>query len=550
MDLRDYVRVLRGRWRLIILCALVAVGIASAWSIHQTPKYEASTQLFVAAKSTDVSGAYQGDLFSRQRVKSYSDIVNSPPVVTAVVASLRLNMTPGQVASEITADAPTETVLLNVHVTDAQPKRAQAIANAVSEEFAVLASKLETPTGSTTSPVKVSVVKAAALPGSPVSPRTRLNIVAGALVGLMIGVGLAIARETLDTSVKHLDDLAQELDVAPLGVVLYDPEAAKRPLIVHAAGQSSRAEAFRQLRTNLQFVDVDSAPRSILVTSSVPEEGKSTTTANLAISLAQAGVRVCLVEGDLRRPRLVHYLGLEGAAGLTNVLIGKATLDEVLQPWGDGKLSVLACGPTPPNPSELLGARSMAEVLRELEDRFDLVIIDAPPLLPVTDAAVLASQCSGALLVIRHGKTKKEQVRRAVEALRSVDANIYGVVLNMAPAKGPDAYYYGYAYRYDYKPSQPPELKPAQRSGQSTAAVSSTARTVLPADEPFAQASGASSVHVQAPSPYATTVDNGGGSSESAYESPVEVPAESPLDSPMDSPYWSSTPPRGDQYRD
>jgi non-specific protein-tyrosine kinase len=547
VELKDYLRVLRSRWRLVALCALVALGTAAALTLRQTPLYEAQTQLFVAAKSADVAGAYQGDLFSQQRVKSYTDIVNSPQVVDAVVRELGLDLTPGAVAAEISADAPSNTVLLNVHVTDPKPARAQAIANSVSKHFALLASQLETPAGSTTSPVKVSVVKAAGLPKSPVSPKTERDLILGLLLGMLVGVGVSVLRETLDTSVKHLDDLTRELDVAPLGVVLYDPEAAKRPLIVHAAGQSSRAEAFRQLRTNLQFVDVDAAPRSIVITSSVPEEGKSTTTANLAISLAQAGVRVCLVEGDLRRPRLVQYLGLEGAAGLTNVLIGKATVDEVLQPWGEGKLSVLACGPTPPNPSELLGARSMAEVLRDLEDRFDLVLVDAPPLLPVTDAAILASLCSGAILVIRHGKTKTEQVRRAVEALRSVDANIYGVVLNMAPAKGPDAYYYGYAYRYDYKPSQPPELKPASRKEGQHASSSSTVRTVLPADEPVGQASGAQRVQVQAPSPYPTSIDNGGGGpSESPFESPVEAPVESPLDSP----YWSPTPPREDTYRD
>jgi non-specific protein-tyrosine kinase len=525
---------------MVILWLLVGVGAAAGLSLAQTPKYEATTQLFVAAKSTDVSGAYQGDLFSQQRVKSYADIVDSPPIATAVVKRLGLSMSATDLADEVSADARPDTVLLNIHVVDVQPARAQAIANAVSAEFTALASQLETPQGSTTSPVKVTVVKAAELPKSPVSPKTSRNIFLGAILGLLAGLGVAILRESLDTSVKHLDDLARELDVAPLGVVLYDPEAVKRPLIVHAAGQSSRAEAFRQLRTNLQFVDVDEAPRSILITSSVPEEGKSTTTANLAISLAQAGVRVCLVEGDLRRPRLVQYLGLEGSAGLTNVLIGKASLDDVLQPWGEGKLQVLACGPTPPNPSELLGAKSMAEVLRELEDRFDLVVIDAPPLLPVTDAAVLASQCSGALLVIRHGKTKKEQVRRAVEALRSVDANIYGVVLNMAPAKGPDAYYYGYAYRYDYKPSQPVELKPASpMGGQPTpvSAASSTVRTVLPGDEPVAPTTVAPRVQVQAPSPYPTTIDQGAAASESAVESSGE------------SPYWSPTSPRSDPYQ-
>jgi capsular exopolysaccharide synthesis family protein len=461
VKLGEYLRILRTRWRLFAFCILVSMGAAAGLSIVQTPKYEASTQLFVAGSSNDIANAYTGQLFSQQRVQSYVRIINSPQVADAVVQELGLSISSSAVASEISADAPPNTVLLNVHVTDTQPGRAQAIANAVSAQFATLAGQLETPAGSSTSPVKVSVVKSAALPTTPVSPKTRRNIILGALLGLLAGAGAVVLRETLDTSVKHLDELTEDIGVPPMGVVLYDADAVKRPLLIESQSQSSRAEAFRQLRTNLQFVDVDQAPRSIVVTSSVPEEGKSTTTANLAISLANAGVNVCLIEGDLRRPRLMQYLGLERAAGLTNVLIGRASLDDVLQPWGSGKLHVLGGGPTPPNPSELLGARSMADLLHELESRFDLVIIDAPPLLPVTDAAVLASLTSGVLLVVRYGRTKREQVRRAVEALRAVDASIYGIVLNMAPAKGPDAYYYGYAYRYDYKAAQTVDLKPA-----------------------------------------------------------------------------------------
>ena len=423
MDLRAYARLLRGRWRIVALCALVGLGLAASLVVLQTPKYEATTQLYVATKgSSTVTDTYQGGLFSQQVVKSYAQIVGSPSVVQSVIKKLHLNLTREQVAREVSADTPLNTALLNVHVRDHIPARAQAIANALGTDFAAFVTQLETPQGGGTSPVKATVVKPAELPTSPVSPRTSLDLLIGCLLGLLAGVGLAVLRDTLDTSVKNIDDLVAALDVAPLGVILFDAEAAKRPLIVHEAAQSTRAEAFRQLRTNLQFVDVDSAPRSIVITSSVPEEGKTTTTANLAISLAQAGVRVCLVEGDLRRPRLVEYMGIEGAVGLTSVVIGKATLDEVLQPWGDGKLTVLACGPTPPNPSELLGARSMADLLHELEDRFDLVVIDAPPLLPVTDAAILASLASGAVLVTRHGKTKREQVRRAVEALRAVDS--------------------------------------------------------------------------------------------------------------------------------
>ena len=224
--------------------------------------------------------------------------------------------------------------------------------------------------------------------------------------------------------------------------------------MVHAPS-ASRAEAFRQLRTNLQFVDIEHPLRSVVVTSSVPGEGKSTTTCNLAITLAQAGLQVILVEGDLRRPRIADYMGMERAVGLTSVLLGRTQLDDALQAWGDGALQVLASGPLPPNSSELLGSQGMQDLLRELENRADIVLIDAPPLLPVTDAAVLGTLTSGLVMLIRSNQTRREQVARAVATVNAVGATLLGGVLNMVPTRGPDSYSYGYGYGYgySYKPS-------------------------------------------------------------------------------------------------
>jgi len=201
------------------------------------------------------------------------------------------------------------------------------------------------------------------------------------------------------------------------------------------------------LRTNLQFVQVDGPLRSLVMTSSVPREGKSTTTCNLAITLSQAGLRVCLVEADLRRPRAADYLGMIGAVGLTDVLIGRVALEDAVQTWGQGMLDVLPSGPLPPNPSELLSSRAMTELMTTLHERYDLVLIDAPPLLPVTDAAILSTVADGAVLCVHAGKTRRDQLEQAAGALRSVDAKVLGVVLTMVPTKGPDAYQ-GYDRNY------------------------------------------------------------------------------------------------------
>jgi capsular exopolysaccharide synthesis family protein len=457
VDLHDYVRVLRKRWRLIAMCTLIALGAAAAFVGTATPKYEAKTQLFVAANDTSggLSNLAQGGQFTQQRVQSYADIVNSPEVTNAIAARLQLGISGKAIAKEITATAPLNTVLVNVSVRDNIPARAQAIANAVSDEFATFASALETTPGTATSPVKVTVVKHADLPASPVSPRKKLDLTLAFLLGIAVGVGAAVLRETLDTTIKDPEQIQREFGCSTLGAISYDPDAPKRPLIVQADPHSPRAEAFRQLRTNLQFVNIDRAPRSIVITSSVPEEGKTTTATNLAIALAQSGLRVIIVEADLRRPRIAQYLSIEGAVGLTSVLINQAELQDAVQQWGgtDGMLSVLPSGPTPPNPSELLGSQGMADLLAELERNYDLVLIDAPPLLPVTDAAVLANAASGALVVVRHGHTRREQLTRAIESLRAVDTAVFGIVLTMTPTRGPDAYYYGYGYRYD-RPSR------------------------------------------------------------------------------------------------
>ncbi|MGE5674976.1 MAG: CpsD/CapB family tyrosine-protein kinase [Mycobacterium leprae] len=222
--------------------------------------------------------------------------------------------------------------------------------------------------------------------------------------------------------------------------------AAAAPLLItHQDPGAAASEAFRVLRTNLQFMGLDKPLKSIMVTSATPSEGKSTVAANLAVAFAQAGSRVCLVDADLRRPMVAKTLGLTNYAGLTTALISQEGLEGHLQETDIPGLTVLASGPVPPNPAELLATKRMNTLLAQLEEQFDMVIVDSAPVLAVTDAAVVAPKVGGTLLVVRAGQTPRQEARLAKEALEAVKANVLGVVLGAIKAEGHQGYYY-----YDY----------------------------------------------------------------------------------------------------
>jgi len=448
MELRDYLRAVRKRWWLVAGSIVIALGAAMLVTTLTPPKYSASVTFFVGTQTKGVSDAYQGSLFSQQRIKSYADLLTSDRLAQAIVDNDPMGRTADQVQESITANAIPDTVLLEATVTDGDRARALRLSQGLAKQFVALVQTLETPPGSDVPTVWVEVIAGPTLAAKPVSPTPVRNAGLALVLGLVLGVGAAVLRETLDTSVKSAPALAELTGAAVLSTVPVDSRAKRAPLIVAGSAGSVRAEALRQLRTNLQFVNVDAPARAIAVTSAVPGEGKTTTACNLAIVFAEAGKRVVIVDADLRRPRVAEYLNVEGAVGLTNVLAGQATVDDALQQWGTSGVFVLPAGSIPPNPSELLGSRNMEALLASLRQGFDVVIVDTPPLLPVTDGAVAATIVDGTVLVFRCGKTTTAQARSAADALAAVDARVLGCVLNMVPRKSSGAYtYYDYGSR-------------------------------------------------------------------------------------------------------
>jgi capsular exopolysaccharide synthesis family protein len=465
VDLRDYVRILRKHWLLIVLSTLIGVGGGAAASILTTPEYEATTRLYVAIQTSESATAgdlAQGSSFAQQKVRSYVEIVSSPRVLSPVIEELGLETTPAQLSQRVTATSPLNTVIIEITTSDTNAERAAAVANFIGASFSdVVVNDLESPLGGGPSLVKIEPFAEAIAATSPSSPRPALNLAIGLLAGVVLGYGFALLRTTLDTRVHGPLDVAHITDRPILGGISTDPEARKRPLIVHVDPRNPRAESFRALRTNLQFVNLDNGSKSLVVTSSVPGEGKSTTTANLAISLAETGARVVIIDGDLRLPKVAEYMGLEGSVGLTDVLIGRTTLADVLQQWGSrGKLFVLPAGRVPPNPSELLGSQAMHRLVMALEKEFDYVLIDAPPLLPVTDAAVLSKITGGAVVISASGRVKRGELQAALRSLENIGSKVVGVVMTMLPIKGPDSYGYG-TYGAYYGGSDRPVEEPA-----------------------------------------------------------------------------------------
>ncbi|WP_182524730.1 polysaccharide biosynthesis tyrosine autokinase [Nocardioides dongkuii] len=453
MELRDYVGVLRRRWMLVVSVALVVVAVASLYTFTATPMYQSTAKMFVS--TTSESDAVQSGNLTTQRVASYADLVVGESRARAVIADLGLDLDPDELASKVTAEVTPETNNLLIRATDADSAEAQRIAQGYADEMEDLVDELETPPDADVAVLKAVVVDPASLPEKAVSPQPVRNLALGLVLGLLLGVGLAVLREVLDTTVKGFEDLAAHTDAPLLGTIAFDPATRLHPLVTDLSSHAPRVEAFRVLRTNIQFVDVDQSSKLFVVTSALPEEGKTTTSVNLAITLAQAGGRTLLVEADLRRPKAVAALGLDNAVGVTTILVGKVKFEDAVQVHESTGLHVLASGAVPPNPADLLQSRAMAELLSTVRGRYDTVVIDAPPLLPVTDAALLASQADGALLVVRWGKTTRDQFSNALGRLDQVGAEPVGVVLNMVPhRRGGGSYGYGYGYGYGYAPTQ------------------------------------------------------------------------------------------------
>lgn len=438
MDATSYLQVVRARWRMIAVITIVCVAAVAALVYRATPTYRSSTQVLLSASSgTSASDLVSGSTFISDRLQSYTQLVDSPALVLQpVINQLGLDVTPSTLAKRVDASAPLNTTLIEIDVTDSEAARSAQIANAIATQFSKAVGNQQKAAGAKTGPVQVTVTEQATAPSAPIAPNKKVDLLAALVAGLILGLVLAAVRSALDPYIRRPGDLRNLTRTPVLAGLPYDRDVPGRPLVVQAHPRTPRAEAFRRLRTNLEFARGAEQARSILITSSLPGEGKTTVAANLALTMAAGGAMVALVETDLRRPRLADSFGLTGTVGLTDVLLGRSALENALQPWGNGQLTILASGKPAPNQSELLNSGTLRDTLTDLGKQFDYVIVDSPALLTSTDATVLAKRVDATVVVVARSVTKRAQLRQSFEFLTAVDANVVGVVDNLASSRG------------------------------------------------------------------------------------------------------------------
>lgn len=442
MELHHYLLNLRERWRSGLVAALIVALAVAGLTALQAPTYRATSQVFVQARTGNgVADLNSGASFASQQIMSYAELATTPYVLDEVIDDLGLEITPARLARDIQVSVEEGSFLLRISASADDPRLAARIADATAANLQEAVASLSP--ASTADSVELRIVAEAVVPAAPSSPNIVRNALLGVVLALLAGIATALVRSLLNTRVRTIADLQGSTDRIVLGAIPASRggEDASRVLVQNPYSVAS--EAYRELRTNLQFVKLVENRRSVLVTSSLPGEGKSTATVNLAHVLAMSGARVLLVDADLRSPSVHRILGLEGDAGLTTVLIGQAELEEVTQYAGLDGLDVITAGAIPPNPSELLGSPAMEEMLEEAARHYDVVLVDAPPLLAVTDAAALSQSVGGVLVVAQSERVRRAEFERALAKLETVDANVVGLVLNRVRGASGSQYAYG-----------------------------------------------------------------------------------------------------------
>lgn len=453
MEMKDALTAVRRGWWIIVLSAVLGTLLIGGMAAREQPTYRSQSALYFALTGgTSATDLNQGVVYVQNQMPSFEDLAGMPIVLDPVAK--KHGMTTRELKKLVTAKANASTVILNVDATTTSPTKSAQIANETAAQIVRVVGQVADKRADGVASARATVVRRAIPATSQFEPNKKKSAILGLTAGLIVGLVIALLRQLLDTRVRNREVVETHFPrTAVLGTVsrsgprrvrLPGPPPKQRGRhMVHLTEDAQPAEEIRVLRTNLDFVGRDDSP-CLVVTSAQAAEGKTTICASLGQALSEAGKRVLIIDADMRNPGIARYFGLVDEPGLSDALIGRASSTAAVQTVSD-RLHVLVAGSIPPNPSELAASSAMDELLADLHQRYDVILIDTPPVLPVTDAALVARRSNGALVVVDGSRQRRSHLDETLKQLESAGVNVLGVVLNQVTDRR--GHTYGYPTR-------------------------------------------------------------------------------------------------------
>ncbi|MDP4179691.1 MAG: polysaccharide biosynthesis tyrosine autokinase [Bacillota bacterium] len=455
VDIRELIFLLLRKWYILLICLILSTGVAFlVTKYYLKPIYRAETTLFLGKEKDKIGALSLLDLqVNSQLVVDYREILKSRLVAENIQSKLGVDIKTFQ--NNVDVMTVKDSRIFKISYDDSDPKLACNVVNELGTIIMQLASDI-------IEVKNVKVIDTAKIPTDPIKPNKKMNVALAGLLGLILGVSIIYLMEFIDHTFKKPEEVERKLDLNVIGTIptfeggkrgkkkakdnkVLEEEYLKN-LITTNNPKAAASEAFRELRTNLQYKSVDKDMKVLIVTSPSLGDGKTVTTVNMAITLAQSGKKVLVIDADLRKPKVHSYFGLKNNEGLTNILANDKEIKKinVLQKEGIANLYILTSGPIPPNPSEILSSSKMKMIVEQLKADYDIIFIDTPPVGQVTDAAILSTIADGSIIVLASGQTRIEMAKRAKKALESINASIIGTVLTKIDNRS--AYYQYYRY--------------------------------------------------------------------------------------------------------
>ena len=441
MNGKKYIRIFKRRKWLFFMVLAVSVAVSAVMTFYLSePEYSSSTTLMVNKARGDNENYidYESYIISQKLVDTYAVVAKSETVMERTINNLNLRMSPQNLLKKVKIDQVEETEVLKISASSTDPALAAAIANEIAQVFQKEIFRIM-------NDENVRVIDYAKIPAVPSKPDKILNMSAGVFFGIMGGLLVTYVLEYFDNAVRSAEDIQNGIGISVIGSVPKLKISGEKgaEIIIKTSPKSPGAEAFRSIRTNMQFANIDQNIKTVLFTSSIPGEGKTLVSANMAAALCGIGKKVMLLDCDFRKPRLGKVFGLSNTGGITDALMSKRDYREFVKETHIENLQIMTAGNSVQNPAELLQSARIRELIREIENDYDYIIVDTPPATAVTDASIVSTFSDAAVIVCSSGIVDIDELKRAKAQLDGVNARIMGAIFNRASEVSSYYSYYG-----------------------------------------------------------------------------------------------------------